>query len=197
MSKIKLIFVAALALGAITLASGSATAASFRIEPQGNIRTVSLGKLTFEGGVAIECNITMNGSLSSALLNKVEGTEFGRITEVRFALCEGGNVETIRNLPWPMTYKSILGTLPSAVTGMVLVVNGADFKLSAFGGFARCRYRGNAEALMEVSGSNPYTAGLIRSLENPLSLVEGALCPATGTMKGSFTLTPTTRITRL
>lgn len=194
----KWLLIAALALVALTAASSGASAASFRISPGGAISSPSVGKLSFTGsGLTIACNVTLNGTLSNALLLKVAGTVFGAVTAVRIANCEGGNVSGVLNLNWPLKYNSILGTLPEAVTGILFDIERASFNLSTFFELVNCLYEGTAGALLSVSGRNPYTTGGIRALETVrLPLHEGEGCPATGSMRGSFTITAQT-ITRL
>jgi hypothetical protein len=202
-SKSKLLLLAALTVIAVTAFASTSTAASFRIEPQGNIESTSEGKLTFgEGSTTVQCEVTLNGTVSSALLAKVVGTQFGSITQVLIneAGCSGGSIEPagVLNLPWRLTYQSITGTLPSAVTAILFFVERAQFNLEIFGGFANCLYEGNSGASMAVTGTNPYTSGRITALTSTtLRLIRGGFgCPTRGSMTGRFNTTAL-RITRL
>lgn len=201
LKKSRLLVMTAIAMLAVALAATSASAASFRIEPGGRIRATSAGKLTFGAGeTAIECEVTLEGSLRNTLLNKVAGTVFGEVTAVRIdnPRCTGGTVSAVLGLNWRMTYSSITGTLPERVTAISFDLGTVGFRLSGFLG-VECLYggtvRGNSIA---VTGANPYTAGRIRAGTNQLPRVSGSIfCPREGSMNGSFNLEPTQRITRL
>ncbi len=191
----KLFLLSALALVALAAAATSATAASLQARPGGAITATSLGKLTFEAGeINIECNLTMRGNLLTTAISKTSGTKMGEITEVRWANCVGGEVAAVLGLPWTVAYSSISGTLPEGVTAINFSINGSSFRLSTFGGFANCLYTGNSnasQAVTRISGAE-YRSGLVRSLENALSLREGFACPREGKMIGSFTQTTQT-----
>lgn len=194
----KLFLLSALALVALAAAATSATAASLQTSPGGAITATSLGKLSFVAGeIRIECNLTMRGNLLTTAISKVAGTKMGEITAINWANCVGGEVEAVLNLPWNVIYTSINGTLPEGVTGVNFEIVNTQFELSTFGGFFACLYAGNnraEQAVTRISGAT-YRSGLVRSLENALSLREGFGCPSSGRMRGTFSQTAQT-ITR-
>ena len=195
----KLFLLSALALVALAAAATTATAASLQASPGGAITATSLGKLSFVAGeVRIECNLTMRGNLLTTAISKTAGTKMGEITSVTWANCVGGEVAAVLSLPWTLAYRSISGTLPEAVSAVNFTINNSSFQLSTFGGFVNCLYAGNSEASQALTHREGavYTSGLVRSLENALTLREGGFgCPETGRMRGTFSQTAQT-ITR-
>jgi hypothetical protein len=185
-----------LALAVAALGAGTASAASFQFNPGGRITGASLGPVTFSGsGITITCNLTLSGTVTSAVVEKRAGTSYGSVTSVRIGRCTGGTAAVL-GLPWSVTYNAILGTLPSAVTGLELTVNGTGFALT-FSGIT-CLYGGNVSSLLAVSGSNPYTTTLYALPSNSVPLVSGIfLCPRSGSMSGTFGISPTQTVTRI
>jgi hypothetical protein len=192
----KLFLTAAMALVALFAATGVASAANATVEPGGAISSVSLGKVSFSGsGITIRCNLTLNGSLARGPIELLRGRTLGSIREVLIRECEGGNVSAILNLPYTITIETILGTIPSAITGLLFTLPRAAFNLSVFGGFVNCLYEGTQGALLgltAVAGTREpwrYTTGLITTLASRLPLRSGSGCPPEGTMNGTFSLT--------
>lgn len=202
MRMVKALLAVAMAFTALVALSGSAAAQSGSINPGGNITSASLGKLTFDGGIAqIQCNVEMRGALRTGVIPKLAGTNIGQVTGVTISNCTGGSVIRVDlDLPWQLTYSSISGTLPNAVTGLLFYVNNASFLLSiSLLGTNNCLYRGRIGASIAAIGSNPYTSGLISVLsgdQNMSVTTLNGICP-NGTLRGSFNLTPRQTITRL
>jgi hypothetical protein len=193
---IRLPLAAALALAALALGAASVSAAEFQFSPGGTITGASLGAVTFSGtGVTITCNLTLRGTVTSARVPKVSGTSYGEITSVTIGRCTGGSAAVL-SLPWKITYNGILGTLPERVTGVSLTANGTGFKLTFSG--IECLYGGNVSTLLAVTGTNPYTTGLYAVPSgSSLPLVSGSfLCPRSGSMTGTFGISPTQTVTR-
>lgn len=192
----RLLALAAMAIAAAALGAGSAAASEFQFSPGGTITGTSLGPVTFSGsGITITCPLTLSGTVTSARVPKVSGTSYGEVTSVTIGRCTGGTASVL-SLPWPITYNAILGTLPNAVTGVALTVNRLGFQLSALG--ITCLYGGNIATLLAVTGTNPYTTGLYAvPAGSSAPFVSGSfLCPRTGTMTGTFGITPTQTVTR-
>ena len=185
--RIKLVLLAVVALAAIS--AGNATAATLHAEPGGTITSTSEGKTTFAGGaINIRCNLTLTGTLAREAA-AVRGTHIGSMSRVEWASCEGGNVRSVNNLPYELTYNAL------TTSGVEFEVNRANFTLSVtiFGIVVECTYGGNVPALVELTNS---LTGRLRILTNRLSRTDGASsCPAEGSMSGSFNLTPQQRIT--
>jgi hypothetical protein len=187
---------AVVALAALAAATGTAAAAEFQFSPGGTITGTSLGPVTFSGsGITITCPLTLRGTVTSARVPKVAGTSYGEITSVTVGRCSGGSVSVL-GLPWPVVYNAILGTLPNAVTGVSLTVNRTGFLFNALG--LECLYGGSITSLLAVTGSNPYTSGLYAIPPGSSApFVRGSFfCPRTGSVSGTFGITPTQTVTR-
>ncbi|HEX4804591.1 MAG TPA: hypothetical protein VFU94_01715 [Conexibacter sp.] len=188
---------AALALLAAALGSGVAAAGEFQFNPGGTITGTSLGPVTFSSnGITITCNLTLRGTVTSSRVPKVAGTSYGAITAVSIGRCSGGTAAVL-GLPWPVTYDAILGTLPEGVTGVQLTIERTGFALNTLG--LECLYGGTLTSLLAVTGRNPYTTGLyaIPSGSSVPLVRGGILCPTTGTMTGTFGISPTQTVTRI
>ena len=192
---IKLLAIAALAVVAGALGAGSAAAAEFQFSPGGTITGTSLGPVTFSGGgINITCNLTIRGTVTSARVVKVAGTSYGAINSVSISRCSGGTA-AVSGLPWPVVYNAILGSLPNAVTGVSLTLQRARFS-ATFG--VTCEYGGDVTSLLAVTGTNPYTTTLYAVPSTSVPLVSGGfLCPRSGSMSGTFALSPTQTVTRI
>jgi hypothetical protein len=110
MSKLRLLFAAAIAMLAFAAFASPASADTAEIDPAGRIENVSNGKLTFGSSITIQCDVTLNGTLAAAV-NVTVGTQIGSVTEVRVANCTGGNVSSINDLPWPISTACIVALL--------------------------------------------------------------------------------------
>jgi hypothetical protein len=200
---VRLLVVTTLSALALTLQSGSVLAASFRVEPQGNIAMSSVGKVTFfsGGGIETECELTLNGTVSSALLPKVAGTTWGSVTAARVneAGCEEGAIESsdFLGLPWSIKYNSILGTLPEGVWGLLFAIEGWAVNMRAYSLFVNCLYRGAPGFSVDTSGGNPYETRGAGSLRTAMPRFRGTfLCPEAMGLSGLWNMTRL-RITRL
>ena len=184
---------ALLALAAATslLASGTAAATVewMTVSPAGAIRAPSSGTLSFTAsGVTVRCNVTLSGSLSEGIIQTARDP-FGEITSVESSACSGGELDRSGfGLPWTFGYRSVLGTRP--LTGLTFDMLEATVTVRVLG-IIRCVYRGNIEALLALSGSNPYRTGSLTLLGNEVPLKEGSPCGATGRVTGS--LSPSTQ----
>jgi hypothetical protein len=193
---IRLAVVAAVAVLASALGAGTAMGASFQFSPGGSITGTSLGPVTFSGsGISITCNLTLRGTVTSSVVEKRAGASYGAITSVTVGTCSGGSA-VVLGLPWPVTYNSILGSLPDRVTAVSLTINDTGFSVT-FSGIT-CLYGGDATSLLSVTGRNPYTTTLYAVPSNRMGLVRGSfLCPSSGSMSGTFAISPTQTVTRI
>lgn len=188
---------AAVALVALAVGCSTAVAGEFQFSPGGTITGTSLGPVTFSGsGITITCPLTLRGTVTSARVPKVAGTSYGEVTSVSIGRCSGGTAAVL-GLPWPVVYNAILGTLPNAVTGVSLTVNRTGFLLNAIG--IECLYGGSITTLLAVTGTNPYTTGLYEiPAGSSAPFVRGSFfCPRTGSMTGTFGISPTQTVTRI
>lgn len=150
------IAIAALGALAFCVAAQSASAVSFSVEgaPRA-IAMASNGMITFSAGgfFTVECNLTFNGTIQGGLIEKTVGTQFGQITSGSIGICLSGAIVALLT-PIPIRYRAILGTLPSAVTGIEFaLLEGITYQ----NGSVTCLYRGEIFELSAVRGSNPYT----------------------------------------
>jgi len=192
----RLLALAAVAAAAMALGGGTAAAGEFQFSPGGTISGTSLGPVTFSSnGIAITCNLTIRGTVTSARVPKVAGTSYGEITSVSVGRCSGGTASVL-GLPWPVVYNAILGALPEAVTGVSLTIQRTGFLLNTIG--LECLYGGSVTSLLAVTGTNPYTSGLYAIPSgSSVPFVRGSfLCPRTGSMTGTFGISPTQTVTR-
>jgi hypothetical protein len=180
---------AVLALCACMVASSAAAHAEeevVNVRPGGSITAASNGKVTFSTEVgSVACNVTLTGSLETEDVD-IERFPVGSVSALRWASCAGGELTTALGLPWSLVYTSALGTLPEAATGFDLTIEEAAMLFTAFG--VSCLYRGNVEALLPVSGGNPYRAERIRASARGLTLVSGSFCGTAASLSGEFTL---------
>jgi hypothetical protein len=195
MSKVKLLFAAAIAIVAFAAVASSASAYRAAVSRAGAISSVSLGKITFGSGPEVECNLTLNGTLASSV-ELTAGTSMGAINEVRWANCTGGTVGGVLGLPWNLSVDSIGGTLPNEATELYFDLRGSAFNLSVFFGIVNCLYAGDSSATLAVNdtGTNTYTSGLITADETiQLPFIRGSgACPEEGGFAGTFNLTSQT-----
>jgi hypothetical protein len=194
----KLLLAMAVSAVALTAFASTAAADSVSIAPGGDITAASDGRLTLDTDlVDIECDVILRGSLSTGRIAKVEGLLLGNVTAVTINNCPALVSASVDGLPWKLRYVRILGTLPNAVTGLVIALLGATFTVNA-PIVGSCSYSGNPEATIQAAGSNPYTAGTISSDQTPLRLSRGGfLCPSPGRLIGDFTLSPDQTVWRL
>jgi hypothetical protein len=194
MSK-KLFISAALALVALLAVTASAAAFTASVSPAGEITSTTSAAEFIGGSTTIRCPLTLRGSLNSSV-TLTAGQSLGRITRIEIGACSGGNSVSVLNLPYELPYTSTEGTLPNEATEVNFNVRGASFNLGLFGNFVNCLYSGDQPSILTLSGTNPYTTGGIETEPTPLRLVRGGFgCPSTGSMRASFSLSPSQRIT--
>jgi hypothetical protein len=205
LARSKMLLTALLALVALTAVASSATAASISIRPGGAITATSNGKMTFESnvfGLGPECRVELIGSLNTGPINKVAGASLGSISSARVTECTGGAASALFRSPttWGLTYNSIAGTLPEAVTSALLFVNSAQFLVEIPGG-ANCLYVGrvgSSLALTRIRAAE-YSTGNLEVLEtgqvySTITRLAGGFfnCPTAPTLFGSFRVTAQT-----
>jgi hypothetical protein len=194
----KLFMAAAFALMAMTAFASTASAASFSVSPAGNLTAASNGTVTFTaaGFITIQCNLSLSTNLLAGPIAKTVGARFGSVTNVTWAGCTGGTLNSVAGLPWNLTYTGFSGTLPGGVTAIGLNVNAPTFTLTAAG--TTCTYSPTVvPASLAVTGSNPYTSGLITIGANSTpGRGSSILCGFNGSLRGSFRLSTAQTITR-
>lgn len=201
-SKSKLLLVAAIALVAFAAVASSATAATISASPAGAITSTSLGKMTFESnvfGIGPQCRVELIGSLNAGPIEKTAGREIGRITSARVTECIEGSASALveANRPFILTYNSIAGTLPEAVTSALIYVTKAAFLISTSA--ASCLYaEGRVGASLGVTHTTgaTYTTNLLTILADQtypgerITKLSGLFaCPTAPTLEGTMSLT--------
>ncbi len=196
-------YVLASLIAVIALASFVSSAVAARISTSGSrIVLRSLGKMTFEPNIfgfgMLECRLSLEGTLHNGLLEKVSGILLGYITRASFESCSGGVFATLtENLPWHIRYAAIAGTLPSAVTSLLVMLVGFEFQFESAA--ATCLY-GNAAIggslpttkVSETTSGVTYTLGLETLLTSDqryptVNRIRGPFnCPMAPTLRGSF-----------
>lgn len=79
---------------------------------------------------SVSCNLTLEGSLHSRTLSKVERALVGHVTRASVAGCSGGSATVLtETLPWHIQYGSFAGTLPN-ITSVSLRLIGASVRVS-------------------------------------------------------------------
>ena len=176
------------ALG-LALAVGSASAN--RLSYSNQAFRIIWTSLTFSeagGNFPIRCPVTLEGSFSSATMNKTREAVVGSITNaaVNNAGCTEGQATILtETLPWQVRFESFTGTLPN-ITGVRHYLIGAAFQVEPGLGI-RCLAR-SSERFPAAGNATREAGGNITTLEPDSSLaipVTGTACPEAGIFSGS------------
>jgi len=178
MSIRRLSLAALLAVAALSVAIGSASARRLELSEQ-HIRAVweaaERTRFIDTGGTfGIECQVTIEGSFHSRTISKVSGQLIGYITaaEAPLTCFEGGEVAILNgvepipgggtatnSLPWHVRYDSFSGTLP-VITGIRVQIVGAAILM--WNGFVQCLFKSTEGiplfAILEVAAEGRITA---------------------------------------
>jgi len=80
------------------------------------------------GLVAVDCEVTLEGSFHYTTIAKIAHTLIGHITRARVGTCRTGSATVLTGrLPWHVTYEGFEGALPD-ITGVRLLLLGAQFR---------------------------------------------------------------------
>lgn len=115
------------ALGATVLLGALVSTASariFRADPGQTLRT-SFREVRFRLPFGItNCQVTLEGSLHSRTIAKVDQELIGYITRAELGPCSSGAATILREtLPWHVRYNGFTGELPNITSMRILVVN--------------------------------------------------------------------------
>jgi hypothetical protein len=81
------------------------------------------------GITAVSCELTLEGSLHSGTLTKVQGALRGHITRASIGGCSAGSATVLREtLPWHVVYLGFQGRLPE-ISGVELLDIGASYQI--------------------------------------------------------------------
>src|SRR5829696_6522811 len=107
------------------------TASANRLAAGSNFLTATWTDMTFTdsfGGTAV-CPVTLSGSLHSRTITKSVGALVGHINRASVGSCAPGSATILQaSLPWHITYRGFLGTLPN-IGSVLLNVLGASFRV--------------------------------------------------------------------
>jgi hypothetical protein len=166
-----------LAVAGATVLLGAlvSTASATRLSQSSQTTRATFSVVRFAGGFGTtECALTLEGSLHSRTIAKVEGALIGFITRATLGACSRGSATVLTaSLPWHVRYTSFSGTLP-AITRLNTSVTGAQFQIRepvfgvtclASGGATNGNYtRNTATGVLtgvEISGVNlPTNCGI-------------------------------------
>jgi len=115
-------FSAATVIALMALSVSTAPARNMSVSNQ-SFR-VTFNDLEFTAGeIRNDCRVTLEGSLHSRTMPKVEGTLIGYITRVQTGQCTVGTTILTETLPWHISYLSFSGTLPEITTIIIRARN--------------------------------------------------------------------------
>lgn len=195
---------AAAILAAALLLALPTAAASSRLSYSNKEFRILWSSLSFSesnGGIAITCPVTLEGSFLERTHAKTRDLLAARITAAAVGTCQEGNGTILAmSLPWNVTYQSFTGALPN-ITGVRYALIGAAFQIEPGLGIV-CLARTSAEA--PAAGEARRDAnGRITSLTTDSTLaipITGSFeCPRFGIFSGTGEVfvqgSTTTRVT--
>jgi len=137
-------------------------------------------------GTTARCRVTLEGSLHTRSIAKVNESLIGYINSAVVGTCESGSARAnTETLPWHITYNGFTGTLPN-ITGLIQNLHGSSFEVNGeiFGLRVRCRYN-----VAVKRGTETVTRGVVSAqrpgTERDRSATEG--CPE-GLLEGTGTV---------
>jgi hypothetical protein len=154
----RLLLGAVLTASVVALACSSASAIRLALsEP--TFRAVWTPARFIVSGFTINCNVTLEGSIHSTSIAKVERSLIGYVSRATANSCSTGTMSVLtETLPWHVQYGSFTGTLPNIST-MTTRVIGMSASLTFLGLTCLARSEANTPALMvaERSGTGTIT----------------------------------------
>jgi hypothetical protein len=186
----KLMLTAALAVVALVLAAAAtASASTVTASPGGAITGTSQGNVTFgaSGISAINCPVTLNGSLTTSATGTLPITNVGGITGGATGTCNSGSASVLADAStnrWPVTSVSVASGVASVqfVDAKFLVsipfVGACLYKVTVNGSYS------NSTGRLTIGSIVTWT--LVQTLSGS--------CPSNPTLTGTFTITPTQTI---
>lgn len=117
------------ALATVLLLALSVNAAASRLSYSSRDFRIMWSSLRFsaaEGGVAITCPVTLEGSFLERTSTKTVDQVQARITRSTIGLCREGRATILAETqPWNVTYQSFTGTLPTITSVRYALINAA------------------------------------------------------------------------
>jgi hypothetical protein len=190
---------AILALALAGISASDIPANNFQLATNA-ISLVSLGLVTFsEETTSVECNITLSGTRQESI-EETAGTRFGSISGATVRECVGGEL-TLTGFPVTITFQSLLGTAPEALSGLTLDIEGSNLLIRTLASrglpSTECDYRRGMRFLVDLAhtGRSTYATGLATLDESVhLQLIRRLResvgnCPAILINRGAFAMT--------
>lgn len=178
---------------------GAQALRSLALEPAGVVEARSSAlTITGEGeAFFVVCEVTLTITLNRAIAKSV-GSVVGGITAVTIANCRGGTVRVLApeaRRPWIVTQQAFTGTLPN-IREAIWQYESVGWLLEAFFGIARCLFGGT---LQVRSVGNPITELRVREgrMLPTVTNLGGVECPSSNTIRGTFRLNRSQRMTLL
>ena len=114
----------------LLLAIATAAAAARQMSSSSSTLRESYTRVDFTGGFGtIECELTLESTLHSRILNKVANSLIGYITSVSVRSCRRGGATALREtLPWHSLERAFAGTLPN-ISAISSTIRGTAFRL--------------------------------------------------------------------
>jgi len=173
-------------MAAMLLASAVSAASARNLEVSNGVFRVTWSRMEFQSSlVTVRCQVTLEGSMHSRTIPKVQGLLIGAVTRITIKeeSCAGGNARPDRPPPWHVTYEGFTGRLPNIETVRFLGQR-FQFAIIAFG--VTCKYGTSTDnvtntVILNAGGEATTTQPLAgRNIANLLNGPE--ICPAAGTM---------------
>jgi hypothetical protein len=181
------LLVSLLVLLALAVGGSAANAERIGFEPGGAITMSGPLTLVVEG-TTVECNVTLTGSLTRALVSTARGTNLGSITESAGTCRDGTGLVIL--IPQIILNEVVLRGPRSEVTGWLVRIANIGILIERVLGTQRCLYGTTLELLIGTSR----TTAVVRLLREPLTLrlvrsLNVFSCPGV-TLATSLTMTP-------
>jgi hypothetical protein len=195
---------AAVTLAATLLLALSATASANRLSYSNKEFRIMWASLTFsaeEGGVAITCPVTLEGSFNENTFTKVRDTRAARITRSTVGTCTEGRATILAETqPWEVTYQSFNGTLPTITSVRYALVNAAFQVEPGFGIVCLARTSPEAPGMGDARrDANGRITSLTTDSTYAIPITGNVECPRFGIFTGTGEVfvqgSSTTRVT--
>jgi hypothetical protein len=187
---------ALLVLLTLALTAGSAAASRVGFSPAEAISMQGPLTVTPEGGSSIRCNVTLRGTITSALVGVGTGETLGTIRESTISGCSGGIFTLL--LPILLRIPQVLVLRGETLAGILILLENTGILIEQL---SRCLYGTSFGVLVGVVSREPgqWTAELewLRTRINLIRNLGVPACILSASMSGSMTFTPSQRVTYL
>jgi len=178
-------------MAAMLLASALSTASARNLEVSNQRFRVTWSRIELgSSSFTIRCQLTLEGSMHSRTIPKIERLLVGAITRIHMKeeSCTGGVGRPEQPPPWHISYEGFTGTLPSISTVRFLSSRWV-FAVIALG--VTCKYGTSTQNItgsISLNGSGEAVNEVPLAGRNVANLLEGGgFCPATATMTSEST----------